>query len=262
MTTPTVLAPFRPSSVRAKWAMALVGITTAVVAGETLVVLNGFTLIDNIATTTTAEITQWARTLDGSGSLYILVLIPSAIALLAWLSRVVDNVPALGGGEPSVSPRAAIGWWFVPFANFVKPYAIVADVWRRLGAIGSRGPALIIAWWVLWIGGSIAARVLVAMPSPDTISGFKTLLTEMTVTLSSQVLAGGILIWIIWEMEQRVVSRSAALVPVAAAPAVSPAAGRPTTIAFCPSCGASRVAGTRFCGGCGFDLVALAPQPV
>jgi hypothetical protein len=76
----------------------------------------------------------------------------------------VENVPALGGGTPSVSPRAAIGWWFVPVANLVKPYRIVADVYDRLAAIRpAAGRPAVPAWWLLWIAGSLTnnlARLL------------------------------------------------------------------------------------------------------
>src|SRR5207302_6246087 len=59
----------------------------------------------------------------------------SAISYFAWVSRTVDNVPVLGGGRPSVTPRWSIGWWFVPIANLVKPFQIVRELHDRL-AIG------------------------------------------------------------------------------------------------------------------------------
>lgn len=55
-----------------------------------------------------------------------------AVAPLAWLSRLVENIPALGGGTPTSSPRGAIGWWFVAIAILCRPDRIAADARRRL----------------------------------------------------------------------------------------------------------------------------------
>ncbi len=95
----------------------------------------------------------------------------AAIAYLAWLSRSVDVTPRLGGGTPSVTPRWAIGWWFIPFANLVKPYLIVADLYRRMAPVAGIGTGIVLAWWVLWIANNIltnaAGRVWLAAVNLD-----------------------------------------------------------------------------------------------
>jgi hypothetical protein len=95
------------------------------------------------------------------GFVWIGIYIPTAIAFLAWLSRSVANAPALGAGIPPSSPRAAIGWWFVPFANLVKPYQIVKDLYERVALMGDprRWTRLVLAWWLLYLLGNLVGNV-------------------------------------------------------------------------------------------------------
>ena len=91
----------------------------------------------------------------------------TAIAYLGWLSRTVDNIPALRGGRPLVTPRWSIGWWFIPFANLIKPYQIVRDVHDRM-AIGasSSGGWIVLAWWLSWVAGRVIAAIAELVPQP------------------------------------------------------------------------------------------------
>lgn len=95
------------------------------------------------------------------GLVWLAVYIPTVVAFLAWLSRSVANAPALGAGVPPSSPRAAIGWWFVPFANLVKPYQIVKDLYERLANRGSPlgQTRLVLAWWLLFVIGNVVRNV-------------------------------------------------------------------------------------------------------
>ena len=86
-----------------------------------------------------------------------------AIAFLAWLSRTVEIVPALGAGTPHDSPRWAIGWWFVPIAFLWKPYGVVREVWDRLATPTRTGDArLVLAWWLTWLSSTFVARFATA----------------------------------------------------------------------------------------------------
>lgn len=99
---------------------------------------------------------------------YLLVFAATGIAFLAWLSRTVDNVPALGAGTPRTTPRWAIAWWFVPFANLWMPLRVVLDVNRRLSQAGRRGTTLIVIWWMAWVINLLISFVALRLPT-DTI---------------------------------------------------------------------------------------------
>jgi hypothetical protein len=88
------------------------------------------------------------------------------IAFFAWSSRTVDNVPPLAGGTPRESPRASVGWWFVPIVDFWKQYSIIREVWDRL-SVPSRpaGGWIVEAWWITLIAGFLVDKVAVVLES-------------------------------------------------------------------------------------------------
>lgn len=150
---------FRSSRTRAMVAMAALAVA-GVLDLVSVVHLTGFSkLADDVVSGAagSSEANAFDATTATIGGLFAITLIVCGIAYLAWLSRAVENAPALGAGTPRHSPRGAIGWWFVPFANFVIPYQIVADLHDRLAtAIDSdRARPLLLGWWLTWLGGNL-----------------------------------------------------------------------------------------------------------
>lgn len=216
-------AAFRPSRTRAKVAMALLGVTTAIIVLEVVVMARGFSFVERFGNVTLAELSLWQRDLNRISGIYLLALVPTAIAYLAWQSRVVDNIPALSGSEAWVSPRWSIALWFIPLANFVASYRILADAWSRLAdREEERRRTAVRWWWLLWFGGSIGTNILLAVSKPDTPAGLNGFLTGFAAGTVANALAGIVLIWIIREMERRIrvrVARNAAVSTPAAVPA-------------------------------------------
>ena len=101
----------------------------------------------------------------------------AAVVFLSWLLRTVDNVPLLGAGRPSVTPRWSVAWWFIPLANLVKPYQIVRDLHDRMAINTSTGGGwIVLAWWVGSVLGNaifLAASLLPkSIGNPDSLSAF------------------------------------------------------------------------------------------
>jgi hypothetical protein len=86
------------------------------------------------------------------------VMLVSFILTLKWIYRVTMNSHVLAQGV-RVSPPWAVGWYFVPIANFFKPFQAVADAWKvSLGPQDWREretPALLRWWWGTWLFVSI-----------------------------------------------------------------------------------------------------------
>lgn len=61
----------------------------------------------------------------------------------------------------TISPGAAVGWWFVPFANFVLPFQAMREIWRGSAPNDETGSrvALLGLWWAAWIIRAIAGGV-------------------------------------------------------------------------------------------------------
>jgi hypothetical protein len=113
-------------------------------------------------------------TLGGVPGVIVLAVIQGAfvvaalVAFASWLSRVVANVPALGGGYTNVTPQMAFIENFIPVANFFRIPAILRDVMQRLGA-GGKGDALMIASWLGFVTAIFLPRlnIFVAFVSED-----------------------------------------------------------------------------------------------
>jgi hypothetical protein len=89
----------------------------------------------------------------------------SVAALLWWLASAYRNLPALGAVWPKFTPATAVGWWFVPVANLVRPLEAILEVWRasdptRLRPEGYAVPEskrwMPAAWWAAFVLGAVA----------------------------------------------------------------------------------------------------------
>jgi hypothetical protein len=195
---------YRSSWWRARVAITLLAAAVAADAAGTLLDLQGLGLMGAAAAGTLTEAAAIAfDDLNSTVALIQLALyIASAVGVLAWLSRVVENVPPLTAAVPRRSPRAAIGWWFVPFANYVVPFQIVADAVRRLRTNGmDRTERLLVPWWGLWLVASVLGSALWRLPN-DTIDDLRVTFTITAVSDGANVAAGILLILIVRAVER------------------------------------------------------------
>jgi Domain of unknown function (DUF4328)/Septum formation len=93
----------------------------------------------------------------------VLVFLTAFGFLIAWTNRAYRNLPALGANDPRFTPGWAVGGWFVPFLNFVRPKQIMDDIWRGSSPEDYAGDdwrgrsvtPLLHWWWGLWIVGGL-----------------------------------------------------------------------------------------------------------
>jgi hypothetical protein len=174
--------------------------------------LYGIGLLANLETTTQADLEAYDRNAVLVGLVGFVTYIAAAIATLAWLRRLVSNVPALGGGPPAIGPTGAVLWWFVPIANFFMPYRAVADSWRSLATSPAGvSTAILLAWWLLFQGGNIMGNIYARLPLPETVAAFNDRETLNIASDVALILAGLLFIRIILELERRSVARSMAV---------------------------------------------------
>lgn len=116
-------------------------------------------------------------------SLDMLVVLAGMIAFLSWLYRARANLPALGITDARWGPGWAVGWWFIPFMNLVRPFQLVKEVWkasdREAAADSWRDaptPAFLGWWWALFLISSFASNIAsrLALRGPDTIDAMIT----------------------------------------------------------------------------------------
>lgn len=90
------------------------------------------------------------------------ILIVSIILVSMWIYRGHDNLRA-AGFEKEFSPGWAVGWYFVPFANFVMPFRAMRELWnlshRESDDIHAVSAPQLTQWWGFWIGGNILSTI-------------------------------------------------------------------------------------------------------
>ncbi|CAN5430443.1 MAG: DUF4328 domain-containing protein [Pyrinomonadaceae bacterium] len=104
------------------------------------------------------------------GLLYLLVFILTVVAFLMWLHRAYRNLRALTTAPLEASPGWAVGYWFIPFVNLVRPYQIVKETWSRsdpardtsgtfLSSEPMRSTSLLGVWWGFWLPYNILGNI-------------------------------------------------------------------------------------------------------
>ena len=97
------------------------------------------------------------------GSSSLAVVVPALLFFASWLSRVVSNVPALGGGVPGTSPWRAFVNTLIPLVNLKTVPGMLQDVLYRLDPKAGGLFMLAIAWLGLvgsWIISFVAGWYL------------------------------------------------------------------------------------------------------
>lgn len=106
----------------------------------------------------TVEDTSTMEQLEGLlGFLQLVALVLGAIGFTRWFRRAYGNAIALGH-RAAFTPGWAIGAWFVPFLNLVRPYQIASSMWRHAGARVGTG-ALVGWWWTFWLVSNFLAQI-------------------------------------------------------------------------------------------------------
>ena len=114
--------------------------------------------------------TGFMETMSNNESLALVLLLILMIPLIAnvvltfiWLYRANANIRTLGKRHLNFSPRATIIWWFIPLANLIAPYQIVAELWRHsLNMVQNknyRRTGILLIWWLCFISSNFFDRV-------------------------------------------------------------------------------------------------------
>jgi hypothetical protein len=148
---------YRSGGDRAKVAQVLYGIGALATIALAVVRTQGFELLDRAERLVWEEQAwlDWEESLESVSSLDQLVWQVAGISFIVWLSRYVDNVPALGGGMPKRSPARVIVYWIVPIINFIFLPLILRDAGRRMAAARGDHGGLLVVWWLSWVAAYV-----------------------------------------------------------------------------------------------------------
>ncbi|MEU4478664.1 DUF4328 domain-containing protein [Micromonospora sp. NPDC023966] len=90
---------------------------------------------------------------------FLLAYLTAAVLVIIWTWRARKNLDAFPGALPHLGAGWAIAGWLVPFANFVMPARVVANLardslWKRFT------PGLVSVWWAAWLAFSVGERLV------------------------------------------------------------------------------------------------------
>ena len=123
----------------------------------------------------------------GPTAIWAVLAIGALIAWSAWISRVVDNLPALGVGYARVSPQIAFVENFLMGRNLYSMPARVREVTQMLHPAGGGDDLLALAWLFLfgslvvgrigaWVGRFLAATEADYLRSRIVVGGLTTMI--------------------------------------------------------------------------------------
>lgn len=98
----------------------------------------------------------------------LLILLVTGVCFFVWVAGANRTARSLAPGLVSDTPGWAVGWWFVPFANFYKPYVGLKEIWHastvRPGAPADvDAPTVFPVWWTFWILRILPGYISVSM---------------------------------------------------------------------------------------------------
>jgi hypothetical protein len=157
---------YRPSSARGKVAIALLLLMGLLAAATAAHFFSGFDLADRLARSALrpGEATAFDNRTQTLTQFAAVGSIVTAIAWFVWLHRAVANARSLDV-PTEATPGWSVGWWFIPFANLVKPYRIVRSLFD---GVGSGGGGIVGAWWGCYLIAAALGEFAAFQTSPTT----------------------------------------------------------------------------------------------
>jgi len=132
----------------------------------------------------------------------VLLFIVSGVLVLRWIHRANFNARRLGARYLEFTPGWAVGWFFVPFANLVKPYQAMCEIWKAssdpVDWKHRTVPALLLWWWLAWLAMSLLGNVTFRMTlQARTVEDFITCNFMAQSGYALDIVASVLLAWII-----------------------------------------------------------------
>ena len=142
--------------------LAIIGATAMMVATAALLILEAG---EGLGLLAYDQSTELAFTAIGLG--YTVAFLVSVVLVAMWIHRAHANLHAAGWDALEFTPGWAVGWYFVPLANLIKPYQAMRELWntsmREDDYFVSDAPMILKLWWGTWIAGNILSNIATRM---------------------------------------------------------------------------------------------------
>jgi hypothetical protein len=215
---------YRPSSTRGSIAIALLLLSGLLAAVAALHFFSAFDLANRAARAAlrpgeAAAFDDLTLTL---GRLELAGSILTGIAWFMWLHRAVTNARSLGV-DTAATPGWAVGWWFIPFANLVKPYQILRSLFDGLVSGSS---AIVAYWWGCYLIAGFVGEFAV-LQHPDSLSALRVFAGSYFTSEALRVVAAILAALMVWKIDEGTETAARTAATPSAAPLPSPSEATP-----------------------------------
>lgn len=147
----------------------------------------------------------------------------SFVMFLVWIHRAHSNLEPLQARDLQFTPGWAVGWWFIPFANLVKPFQVMREVWSEsdpdadpseglfLSASLRSAPTYMAVWWGMWILSNIASNITSRVYDPESMANIEIGGVLFVITGVVSVAAAALAIMVVRDITDRQEKRHAEL---------------------------------------------------
>ena len=125
----------------------------------------------------------------------------TALAWFVWLHRAVANARSLGV-PTEATPGWSVGWWFIPFANIIKPYRILRSLYD---GVGTGGGGIVGAWWGCYLIAGVLGEFAQLQSSP-TWAAFRTYTLSFLACDVFRVIAAILAALLVWTIDEGIAS--------------------------------------------------------
>ncbi|MCK6547175.1 DUF4328 domain-containing protein [Myxococcota bacterium] len=104
-----------------------------------------------------------------AGGLQIAVYVVTVVLWCLWTHRAASNV-RVWARDLEYTPGWAVGWYFIPFANLIKPLHAMREIYNasdreRTSYLAADVPMLT-GWWGLWVANNLIGNLSARLDSP------------------------------------------------------------------------------------------------
>ena len=146
------------------------------------------------------------------GGLYVLVYIATVICFGRWIVRAHRAVRTLGAGGMTISPGWAVGYFFIPFVNLVRPYTAMKELWQASGSPRTWASELVSSllpiWWALWILSNLLGNISMRW-SPEDLEGYRALTVFNVASSVLSVVLALVALKLVKTISERIAARAA-----------------------------------------------------
>jgi len=190
---------YRPASARGSVAIALLLLMALLAAISALHFLSAFDLADRAARSALrpGEAAAFDDLTQTLGRLELAGLILTGIAWFVWLHRSVANARSLGV-QTEATPGWSVGWWFIPFANLVKPYRILKSLFDGLASGSGR---IVGFWWGCYLIAGFVSE-FAALQRPETLAALRVYAGSFLLADTLRIVAAILAARMVWTIDE------------------------------------------------------------